>query len=163
MEKITPPVNFLEILAGAVGLLLILSLVQLIAYRRMAIRMRQLTHLLRVTDRENLEEFIETYKTNIENIHRQLDEAAAWRQSTEEILAGCVRTPVMMRYRAFEDIGGDQSYSCAVLDGKGDGVVFTSLYSSNCSYSYGKPVRQGRSEYPLSAEEQKVMDQASKS
>jgi hypothetical protein len=149
----------LEILVGIVGLLLLLNLGQLIALCRMTGRVRYLVRLLQVTDHDSLDVFIKASQADIENLRRRLDDILAWQRRTDEILAECARTPVLVRYRAFEGVGGDQSYSCAFLDGRGDGVILTSLYSPSCSYSYGKPVQRGQSDYALSAEEQEVLDQ----
>ncbi|MBE0466702.1 MAG: DUF4446 family protein [Candidatus Desulforudis sp.] len=137
--------------------MLLLNVVQLVLFRRTAGRLRRLTHLLQVGTRGNLDDLIEETNANVANMHRKLDDLTAWRRKTDETLARCVRTPVMVRYRAFDGVGGDQSYSFAVLDGKGDGIVLTSLYSKNSSYSYGKPVQQGRSDYQLSREEEDVV------
>ena len=142
---------------GIVAVLVILNLVQFILFHRTSARVRQLTRLLRVTDRGSLDEFIKASQAGIDNLQRQLDDLSAWRERTDGILAECTRTPAMVRYRALDGVGGDQSYSCALLDGKGDGVVLTGIYTRNSSYAYGKPVRGGQSEYTLSAEEQEVV------
>ena len=39
----------------------------------------------------------------------------------------------MLRYNPFDQMGGDQSFSIALLDGRGDGIVLTSLYSGRVS------------------------------
>jgi len=150
----------LEILAAVITLLLLLNLILFLAIRRITGRVRQLMQLLRVTDRGSLDEFIKSVQSEIGSIQGQLHDISRWQQKTDEILARCIRTPVITRYRAFEGIGGDQSFSCAFLDGKGDGVVLTSLYSPTSSHSYGKPVKKGGSKYVLSEEEQQVVEQA---
>lgn len=156
------PINAFEILIGIVGLLAVLNVVQLLAYRRMTGRLRRLSQLLRVTDRDSLDELMKTFSLNIEELNRKLDDVTAWRKAADETLAGCARTPVLLRYRAFEGVGGDLSYSCAVLDGKGDGVMLTTLHSQNASFSYGKTVERGRSAYQFSTEEQEAIHRALK-
>lgn len=156
------PVDTFEILIGIVGLLALLNVILLLAYRRMTGRLRRLSHLLRLTDRGSLDELVNTFSLNIEEINRRLDGVAAWQRAADETLASCARTPVLLRYRAFEGVGGDLSYSCAILDGKGDGVILTALHSQNASFSYGKPVERGRSVYQFSTEEQEAVDRALK-
>jgi hypothetical protein len=145
-----------------VGLLALLNIVLLLAHRRMAGRLRRLSQLLRLTDRGSLDELVNTFALNIEEINRKLDGVAAWQRAADETLAGCARTPVMLRFCAFEGVGGDLSYSCAILDGKGDGVILTALHSQNASFSYGKPVEGGRSAYQFSTEEQEAVGRAMK-
>lgn len=143
-----------------VGLLALVNIVLLLAYRRMTGRLRRLSHLLRLTDRGGLDEMVNTFALNIEEINRRLDGVADWQRAADETLAGCARTPVMLRFRAFDGVGGDLSYSCAILDGKGDGVILTALHSQNASFSYGKPVESGRSTYQFSTEEQEAVGRA---
>jgi len=66
----------------------------------------------------------------------------------------------IVRYNPFSGVGGDQSFSVALLDGNNDGVVVTSLYSRDGNRVYGKPIKNGSSEYSLSDEEKKVIDKA---
>jgi len=66
----------------------------------------------------------------------------------------------IVRYNPFSGVGGDQSFSVALLDGNNDGVVVTSLYSRDGNRVYGKPIKNGSSEYSLSDEEKKSIDKA---
>ena len=66
----------------------------------------------------------------------------------------------IIRYNPFSEVGGDQSFSVALLDGNNDGVVITSLYSRDGNRVYGKSIKNGSSEYSLSDEEKKVIDKA---
>lgn len=66
----------------------------------------------------------------------------------------------IVRYNPFSEVGGDQSFSIALLDGNNDGVVVTSLYSREGNRVYGKPVKSGISEYSLSNEEKKTIEKA---
>lgn len=66
----------------------------------------------------------------------------------------------IVRFNAFQDIGGDQSFALAMLDGAGDGVVLSSLYGRDESRVYAKPVERGSSTYALTAEEQRAVDAA---
>jgi len=66
----------------------------------------------------------------------------------------------IIRFNPFQEVGGDQSFSIALLDGKDDGVVVTSHYTRTDNRIYGKPVRAGKSEYLLSEEEKKAIEKA---
>lgn len=66
----------------------------------------------------------------------------------------------IIRFNPFKEIGGNQSFSVALLDGKDNGVVVTSLYTREGNRVYGKPVRNGQSEYLLSAEEKEALNKA---
>lgn len=66
----------------------------------------------------------------------------------------------IVRYNPFSEVGGDQSFSIALLDGNNDGVVITSLYARDGNRVYGKPIKKGASEYSLSEEEKRAIEEA---
>jgi len=66
----------------------------------------------------------------------------------------------LIRYNPFSEVGGNQSFSLALLDAQDNGVVITSLYNREGNRVYSKPIEQGQSSYPLSAEEIKAIELA---
>ena len=75
-------------------------------------------------------------------------------------IQGAVRNVGLVRYDAFEDVGGRLSFSCALLDDRGTGVVMTSINGRHDTRVYAKPVSQGHSPYSLSIEEEEAIRQA---
>ncbi len=65
----------------------------------------------------------------------------------------------VIRFNPFQEIGGDQSFSIALLNQKNNGVVITSHYTREGNRVYAKPIKNGVSEYPLSVEEKEVLEQ----
>ncbi|MEA2682557.1 MAG: hypothetical protein QOK05_885 [Chloroflexota bacterium] len=59
----------------------------------------------------------------------------------------------MVRYNAFEDTGGDQSFALALLDAHGNGAIFNGLYHRNECKVFAKPVNDWKSTYSMSDEE----------
>ena len=68
----------------------------------------------------------------------------------------------MTRFNPFSEIGGDQSFAFALLDGKNNGFVVTSFYTKEGNRVYGKPIKNGKSQYALSQEELKAVEIAEK-
>ncbi|MBI2624891.1 MAG: DUF4446 family protein [Candidatus Nealsonbacteria bacterium] len=66
----------------------------------------------------------------------------------------------VVRYNPFREIGGDQSFSIAFLDKDNNGVVVTSLFSKEGNRVYAKPLKNGKSKYSLSKEEEKAIETA---
>jgi len=66
----------------------------------------------------------------------------------------------MIRFNPFSEVGGGQSFSVALLDANDNGVVITSLFTREGNRVYGKPIKQGQSEYQLSDEEKEAIKQA---
>jgi hypothetical protein len=91
---------------------------------------------------------------------------AAIRQLSSEgrrqagLISEAVRHVGLIRYDAFEDVGGRLSFSCALLDDYGSGVVMTSINGRQDTRVYAKPISEGRSSYNLSSEEEDAIRQA---
>jgi len=68
-----------------------------------------------------------------------------------------IRKVGLLRFNAFHDMGGELSFSLALLDDKGDGFVISSIYGRDDARTYAKPVKEGRSTYNLSGEEEKAI------
>jgi hypothetical protein len=81
-------------------------------------------------------------------------------QRQEQLIEGAVRHVGLLRYDAFEDVGGRLSFSCALLDDHGSGVVVTSINGRQDTRVYAKPIAEGKSQYNLSVEEEEAIRQA---
>jgi Protein of unknown function (DUF4446) len=92
-------------------------------------------------------------------------EAAVRQLASEDARLGdrltrAVQRVALIRYDAFEDVGGRLSFSCALLDERGDGVVVTSINGRQDTRVYAKPVTRGGSEHNLSEEEVEAIREA---
>ena len=74
--------------------------------------------------------------------------------------AGALRHLAVVRYDAFEEMGGRLSWSLALLDDGGDGVVLTSIRGRNEGRTYAKSVTSWRSDQELSPEETEAITHA---
>ncbi len=66
----------------------------------------------------------------------------------------------VVRFNPFKNLGGNQSFSVALLDGNNDGIIITSFYNRNGNRIFGKPIKKGRSIYLLSKEEKSAVEKA---
>jgi Protein of unknown function (DUF4446) len=66
----------------------------------------------------------------------------------------------VVRYDAFEDMGGQLSFSAALLDDYGDGIVITSINGRTETRTYAKSVRAMKSQHNLSDEERAAIEAA---
>ncbi|HST04575.1 MAG TPA: DUF4446 family protein [Chloroflexia bacterium] len=81
-------------------------------------------------------------------------------QSMGITLKGSVQHVGLIRFNPFQETGGDQSFALAMLDGRGDGVVISSLHSRAMTRFYAKPIKGGASPVSLSDEEAQAVQQA---
>jgi hypothetical protein len=78
----------------------------------------------------------------------------------EKSVQGSVQHVGLVRFNPFQETGGDQSFSLALLDGRGDGVVISSLHSRAGTRFYAKPIKSGTGQLSLSEEEVKAVQKA---
>ena len=108
----------------------------------------QLSILLRqVSDFSRRMDAAENHKTRQDILQKELSDQ----------LQTAVQNVGLLRYNAFTDVAGDQSYSLALLSQHGDGVVLTTLHGRSESRTYAKKVVAGVSSYPLLPEEQQAI------
>ena len=74
--------------------------------------------------------------------------------------AGALRHLTVVRYDAFGDMGGHLSWSLAMLDDGGDGVVLTSIHGRSDARTYAKTISGWSSEQQLSPEEEEALTRA---
>ena len=66
----------------------------------------------------------------------------------------------IVKYDAFQQMGGKLSFSLALLDENDNGFIMNSVHSTDGCYSYTKEIKNGECEISLGEEEQKALDMA---
>lgn len=93
----------------------------------------------------------------VDTLQRQIEQRVS---ALEGQIPLCVQRVGLVRYDAFEDVGGQQSFSLAMLDAQQNGVVLTGVYSRSDVRVYAKAIRQGQPSHPLSEEELQAVQTA---
>jgi len=96
----------------------------------------------------------------LSNIDTKLDSIVAKQAELAAELDHCVKRVGIVRFNAFDDVGGEQSFALALLNAKRDGVVVSSLYGRQDARLYAKSIVKGEGERPLSDEERRAVDKA---
>jgi hypothetical protein len=109
---------------------------------------------------ETLHAILESHAGRIDRLEAAVRSLATTDRRQQLELDGAVRKVGLVRYDAFEDVGGRLSFSCALLDEHGTGVVMTSINGRHDTRMYAKPVSEGQSSYSLSIEEEEAIRQA---
>jgi hypothetical protein len=84
-------------------------------------------------------------------------------EQIDTTLAHTVQGVGLVRFRAFQDTGGDQSFALALADGEGNGVVVSALFGRGVTRIYAKPIQGWLSSKPLGDEEEQALAQARQS
>jgi hypothetical protein len=102
-----------------------------------------------------------THLERVRQVVHDVDVVAARAAVLERDLAGSFSRVGLVRFNPFEgDTGGNQSFALALLDGRGDGFVISSLHARAVTRMYAKAVAAGASEAALSDEESQALRQA---
>ncbi|MCH8978239.1 MAG: DUF4446 family protein [Armatimonadetes bacterium] len=142
----------------------VLVLALLVAVVLLAMKVRTVAKrwsgLMDGTSSENLEQILQGQLDRSEQIGQRLDKTDSRLHDLETKMGTAKRYLGLVKYDAFEDVGGSQSFTLAVYDEQGDGVVLTSQVGRADCRVYAKEIKGGRSTRELSAEEQRAIEVA---
>jgi Protein of unknown function (DUF4446) len=144
--------------AAAGGLGVAIALVLHVRLRR--VRAAQLTLL--GSGGRDLVDFAVSLQGRIDDLHRTIDEVAATLARLERRVDSTVSRLAVVRYDAYENTGGHQSASVALLDASRTGVVLSAIQGRDYARIYVKELDDGRAAVSLSPEEQEAVERAMK-
>jgi len=152
--------GWIAIAAAAVAVLgLAAALVLHVRLRR--VRAAQLTLL--GSGGGDLVDFAVALQGRIDGLHRAVDEVTAALSRLEHRVDATVSRLAVIRYDAYENTGGHQSASVALLDSSRSGVVLSAIQGRDYARIYVKELDDGRAAVSLSPEEQEAVERAMKS
>ena len=102
----------------------------------------------------------EVLTNTLNELHKTQAELAALQEKHTKLYEqtqGCLQNVKMVRYDAFDAMGGELSYSLLLEDAKKNGIILTSIYGRDESRCFAKDIANGKSSYPLAEEEQKLL------
>lgn len=142
-----------------IAVLTVITIVALVTAVRANRKFKSFTQGIKV---ENVEELL---RSNAEVLRELENTSEAMKQDIHKLecdLAFAIQRVGIVKYDAFDNVGSHLSFSLALLDQFKNGVVITSIYGRDFTTIYGKSVKYGKSEYPLSKEEEDAIDRALK-
>lgn len=123
-------------------------------------RVREAQRVLLGGSRKDLVDFAVSLQGRIDDLHRAVDEVAAGLARVDRRVDGTVTNTSIVRYDAYEDTGGHQSASLALLDSARTGLVVTAIQGRDYARIYMKELERGRASVALSPEEQEAVERA---
>ena len=152
--------SFLIILLGAIIILLILYITNLIKLHR--IRKEYKKFIEKLGNGVNIEEIIGKHIDRINETINKNKELEKMCIKIDSDIKNCVQKVGIYRYNAYKDAGSDLSFTLALLDERNDGVVLNGIYSREMSNIYAKPIKNGVSTYKITEEENEAIKRAMK-
>src|SRR4051812_7259648 len=148
-------------IAAAVVAVIGLAIALVLYLRLRRVRAAQLT--LQGSGGGDLVDFAVSLQGRVDGLHRALDEVTAALGRLERRVDATVSRLAVVRYDAYEQTGGHQSASVALLDASRSGVVLSAIQGRDYARIYVKELDTGRAAISLSPEEQEAVERAMKS
>ena len=142
--------------AIAAGVALVLTAV---LYRTLR-RVREAQLVLLGGGRSDLVDFAVALQGRLDDVHRAMDEVAAALARVDRRVDDTVSKTAIVRYDAYENTGGHQSASVALLDSARTGVVLSAIQGRDYARIYVKELDRGHATVALSPEELEAVERA---
>ncbi len=151
----------LTIAVAALGLL---ALIAILAVLVLAMRIRKVRKEYAVLRGESgAEDVIAAVSRSLrrmEELEQKIGGISSAQQGQSAIGRLALQKVGLVRYDAFDDMGGRLSFSAALLDDHGDGIVITTINGRTEARTYAKPISKLASEHNLSDEEREAISRA---
>ncbi len=108
----------------------------------------------------DLVDFAVSLQARIDDLHRVVDEIAGGLARVDRRIDGSLSQTALVRYDAFQQKGGEQSATVAVLDGERTGIVISAIQGRDYARIYMKELDRGRASVALSPEELEAVERA---
>lgn len=148
------------LVVGMAVIIILLFIMIIILFKAVNKLESKYRRMMRGTNNKNLEEMLLEKIDSVEEAKEISQKALNECENLDMKIKECIQKVAIMRFKAFEDVGSDLSFSIAMLDDKNDGVILTGIYGRNESTTYAKPIEKGISRYDLSEEELYVLNEA---
>lgn len=141
-----------EILLGGLVIFLLVRLHRLRAKMRV---------FLSGKEGKDLEKVLLDQMTEVRELDQEIQELFEISNRLRELCLKSLHKTSVVRFNPFKEVGGNQSFSVVLLDGKNSGVVLSSLHTREGTRVYAKPVLAGsQNGFPLTEEEKSAIEQA---
>lgn len=112
-------------------------------------------------DGKDLETVLLETRESVRELDGEIQELFAISNGLHQLSIKSLHKTAVMRFNPFKEVGGNQSYVVALLNGKNSGVVFSSLHTREGTRAYAKPVKNGAADgFPFTEEEKAVIHEA---
>jgi Protein of unknown function (DUF4446) len=123
-------------------------------------RVRRAQLVLLAGGKSDLVDFAVSLQSRLDELRRAVDEVAASLGKVDRRVDETVSKTAIVRYDAYENSGGHQSASVALLDSARSGVVLSAIQGRDYARIYVKEIDRGRAAVALSPEELEAVERA---
>lgn len=158
MESLQPWAPALALAGVVLGVVAVVGWLTL--YQRFQRFARPYEELAQAAEKDGVPTALQAQLLGVQRNAERIEETWGYAQRIETQLHTAVQGVGFLKYDAFEDIRGSQSYSLCILDSHQNGVIITSIAGRNDYRGYGKPVNRGVCDLAMSDEEKQALELA---
>ena len=144
--------------------MLILIVVLFVLYVNVSLKYDRLKNsyasFMRGKDGKNLEESILTKFSELDGMAKIIKQNRADVKEMYRRTEHCIQKCGIVKYDAFNEMGGKLSFALALLDSDNTGWIMNAMHSREGCYTYVKEILKGESYVELSEEEAEALDRA---
>jgi hypothetical protein len=158
MESLQPMAPALALAGTVLGVVAVIGWLTLQhRFQRFA---RPYEELAQAAGKDGVATALQAQLLGVERNSERIEQAMDYARRIETQLGFALQGVGFLKYDAFEDIRGSQSYSLCLLDVQRNGFIITSIAGRNDYRGYAKPVVAGVCDLALSDEEKQVLQMA---
>jgi hypothetical protein len=135
---------------------MLLWLTVLSFYLRRLVKAKR-TVLKGLATNKDIAEIVTELQQNVNLLADKVNQLTQASLNNRDLLTKTVKHIGLVKFDAFNDVGGKLSFALALLNEKGDGVVITSINGRTDTRVYAKTITGGKANLSLSAEEQAAL------
>jgi len=149
--------NNLAAVVAVLGLIIITLVILLINLKSKLNALQEKYVFFTQGKEANIDTVLTDTLNELHKMHAELNALQNKHAKLQQQVQGCLQNVKIIRYDAFDAMGGELSYSILLTDAKKDGILLTSIYGREESRCYAKAIKEGKSATPLAEEEAKLM------
>lgn len=147
-------------LIAFLAVILILVILVIVSMVKISKLNKRLARFMKGKDAQSLEkEIIGLYEDN-KFLKNMVDNNKKDIRQLYKQLAKAFQKVGIVKYDAYQQMGGLLSFSLALLDEDNNGLIINSVHSTEGCYTYTKEIHRGECDIELSNEEKVALDQA---
>jgi len=108
----------------------------------------------------NMEDIIILQRKDIRSLKTESRQNREAIRELNRLTRNCLQKIGVLKYDAFEGMGGKLSFALCILDYRDSGYILNSIHSRETTFSYIKIVENGQTDQILTEEERIVLEQA---
>jgi hypothetical protein len=148
-------------IVGILGILVIIMYVIIInLFMNLTYMKKRYKKMMAGVDGGNMERMLMGHIDEVKAVIEENKKLKEENKRIDALLKKSLTRVGIIRFRAFDNMGSDLSYAAALLNSSNDGLIFSSIFGREESRSYVKPIRDGKSTYTLTEEEESALHDA---